>query len=131
MQGLALYRVEDYQLRIRGAADGLLDLSDPFLTMAFVGPNRKPIRITSDLKIFAWRIKRHTFVDGYAPPISVSTCLTPGFQVSPKGLIRTDQADAMFAQLKKLGAGPYMIEIEAQEFATDLKLRDALEIDLY
>ena len=36
MQSLEIYRVEDYQLRIRGAPDGVLDVSVPILTMAFV-----------------------------------------------------------------------------------------------
>ena len=57
MQGLEIYRVEDYELRIRGALDGLLDVSDPLLTMAFVGRNRKPLRIEENVKAFAWRIE--------------------------------------------------------------------------
>ena len=131
MQGLELYRVEDYDLRIRGAVDGLLDVSDPLLTMAFVGRDRKPLRIEDDVKAFAWRIKKNTFSDGYAPPISISACLTPCFVVNAKGLIHSNQAAKIYAQLQKLGLGPYMIEVEGRELATGLSLRGALEIALY
>lgn len=131
MQGLELYRVEDYELRIRGSQDGLLDVSDPLLTMAFVGQDRKPVRIGEDVKAFAWRIKKNTFADGYAPPISISACLTPSFVVNAKGLIHTNQAEQVYAHLHNLGIGPYMIEVEGRELATDLTLRGALEIALY
>ena len=131
MQGLELYRVEDYELRIRGSVDGLLDISDPLLTMAFVGRDRKPVRIEDDVKAFAWRIKKNTLVDGYAPPISISACLTPSFVVNAKGLIHTNQAEQIYAQLQNLGMGPYMLEVEGRELATGLSLRGALEIALY
>lgn len=131
MQGLELYRVEDYELRIRGALDGLLDVSDPLLTMAFVGRNKKPLRIEEDVKAFAWRIKKNTFVDGYAPPISISACLTPAFIVNAKGLIHSNKAQQIYAQLQKLGMGPYMIEMEGRELGTGLNLRGTLEIALY
>ena len=131
MQSLEIYRGEDYQLRIRGAPDGVLDVSDPVLIMAFVGPDRKPIRLQTEVRIFAWRIKRNTFVAGYAPPISTSTCLSPVFSSTPKGLITTDQAEIAFAQLEKLGLGPYMLQIEAEEYGTGLLLRDAMEIGLF
>lgn len=131
MQGLEIYRVEDYELRIRGALDGLLDVSDPLLTMAFVGRNRKPLRIEENVKAFAWRIKKKTFADGYAPPISISACLTPSFVVNAKGLIHTNQAERIYTQLQNLGMGPYMIEVEGRELATGLSLRGALEIALY
>ena len=131
MQGLELYRVEDYELRIRGALDGLLDISDPLLTMAFVGRDQKPLRIEDQLKVFAWRIKPNTFADGYAPPISKSACLTPSFIVNAKGLIHTNQAEQIYTQLQNLGVGPYMIEAEGRELGTGLSLRGTLEIALY
>ena len=131
MQGLELYRVEDYELRIRGSLDGLLDIADPLLTMAFVGPDRKPVRVEDEVKAFAWRIKKNTFADGYAPPISVSACLNPFFVVNAKGLIHTNQAEQIYALLKNLGLGPYMIQVEGRELATGLSLRGALEIALY
>ena len=85
MQGLEIYRVEDYELRIRGALDGLLDISDPLLTMAFVGRDRKPLRIEEDFKAFAWRIKRNTLSEGYDPPINKRACMTPSFVENAKG----------------------------------------------
>ncbi len=131
MQGLELYRVQDFDLLIRGALDGLLDVSDPLLTMAFVGRDQKPLRIEDQLKIFAWRIKPNTFEDGYAPPISRSACLTPAFVVNAKGLIHSNQAEQIYAQLQKLGIGPYMIEAEGRELGTGLSLRGTLEVALY